>query len=258
MANTTASQVPKVLDKALRVLELFTERHPTWTVTEIARELGLPLTTAHRIVRGLESHRFVRRTSAGGYRLGLAAVLLGHRAAGALDLRAVFRPSLEWLSAQTDETTVVATYDDGRLGALRIDVIERKHPVQVITTIGAVTPLYVGALGRAILAHLGDEIVERVCAEGLEPHSVGTIARPAELRANLAHVREVGFAFARDDTDVGVWEMAAPILDADGTPYGSIGFLSPTLRLTPELERRGGEYVVTAAARAATDLGSGG
>lgn len=256
MAARPDTDVPKVLSKALRMLGLFTERHPSWTTTDIARELDLPLTTAHRIVRGLETHQFVRRTSSGSYRLGLAAVSLGRHAAGTFDLRAVFRPSLEWLSLETDETTSITTLDDTGLGALCIDTIDRKHPVRVTTEIGSVTPLHAGAHGRAMLAHLGEEGLERVLAQGLERLARNTIVDADALRDALALVREHGFAFARDETNDGVWEMAAPVLDTGGTPLASIGFHSPTLRITPELERRGRDYVLEAARRAAVSLGS--
>lgn len=253
MASTKApSDAPKVLDKALRVLALFTEERPAWTTTEIAHELTLPLTTAHRIVRGLEGHQFVRRSSGGGYRLGLAAISLGRRATTTFDLRAAFRPSLEWLSAQTDETTSIATLDNGGLGALCIAVIDRTHPVRVSAEIGAVTPLFAGAFGRVLLAHLDEEVLESVLASGLRPLASNTASSAEILRERLAQVREHGFAFARDETNDGVWEMAAAIFDGSGAPLASIGFHSPTLRLTPELERRGGEYVTEAARRASS------
>lgn len=247
-----ASDTPKVLDKALRVLRLFTERSPSWRTTDIARELDLPLTTTHRIVRGLESHQLVRRTSSGDYRLGLAAISLGRRAVATFDLRQAFRPGLEWLSAQTDETTSIATIDDDRLSALFVDLIDRSHPVRASVEVGTVTPLYAGAHGRAMLAHLDEAELERVLAHGLEALAVGTISSADALRESLVQVREQGFAFACDETHAGVWEMAAPILDVHGIPLASIGFHSPTLRLDPELERRGGTYVLEAARRAST------
>jgi predicted transcriptional regulator len=45
---------PKVLEKTLRVLDLFTVERPSWSVSEIARELEMPTATAHRIIRALE------------------------------------------------------------------------------------------------------------------------------------------------------------------------------------------------------------
>ena len=241
---------PKVLDKALRVLGLFSNVQPEWTATDISRELELPLTTAHRIVRALESHHLLRRTPAGGYRLGVAAISLGRRAVSTFDLRGVLRPSLEWLARETNETTAVASFDEGRLGSLCIDMIERAHPVRVSVEIGSTMPLHADAHGRALLAFLGDDVLEVLLERPLERHASRTITEPLELRAELERVREQGWAFARDEAHDGVWSMAAPVLDAGGAPVASIGFLSPTTWYEPELERRGAEYVAEAARRA--------
>jgi DNA-binding IclR family transcriptional regulator len=251
---TSAAGGLKVLDKALRVLGLFTERRPEWTVTDISRELALPLTTAHRIVRALEAHHLLRRTSDSRYRLGLAAISLGRRAVASFDLRAVLRPSLEWLSAETDETTSITTFDEGPIGSLCIDVIERVHPLRVSVEIGSVTPLHAGAHARALLASLGEDVLALVLSRPLEQLASGTITDPGRLRAELEAVRERGWAFARDEAHEGAWSMAAPVFDASETALASIGFASPTARYAPELEERGAQYVVEAARQASATL----
>ena len=251
-----ATDSPKVLEKALRVLGLFTERRPAWTTTEVARELDLPLTTTHRIVRGLEGNQFLRRTTGGHYRLGLEAISLGRRAASSFDLRTVLRPSLEWLSLETNETTCIAIFDEGRLAALYMDKIERTHAVRVSIEIGSVTPLHASAHGLALLAFLGDDVLQRVLERARKQTDGGSIEDPELLQNSIALVREKGFAFARNEATEGVWEMAAPVLDAHGTPLASIGFLSPSFRLAPDLQLRGGEYVVRAARQAEAHLGS--
>jgi IclR family transcriptional regulator, acetate operon repressor len=253
--NATANDAPKVLEKALRVLGLFSELRPEWSATAISRELDLPLTTAHRIVRTLESHLFLRRTAAGRYRLGVAAIGLGRRAADSFDLLAVLRPSLEWLAAVTDETTAIATFDQRRLASLCVDMIERAHPVRVSIEIGSVTPLHAGAHGRALLAFM-DDALELVLERPLARLASRTITEPRRLRAELKAVRRNGWAFAKDESHDGAWSMASPILDANGTPVASIGFLSPTSRLAPDLERRGAEYVAEAARRGSARLGA--
>jgi len=250
----SSARAPKVLDKALRVLGLFTERRPDWTTTDISRELALPLTTAHRIVRALESHHLLRRTSEGQYRLGLAAISLGRRAVASLDLRVVLRPSLEWLSGATDETTSITTFVEEQMGSLCIDVIERVHPLRISIEIGSVTPLHAGAHARALLASLGDDVLALVLARPLKRLASGTITEPERLRVELEGVRECGWAFARDEDHNGAWSMAAPVVDASHTPIASVGFASPTARYAPELEERGAQYVVEAARRASARL----
>ena len=49
----------KSLDKAIRVLEAFTESAPERSDVDLAREVDLPTTTVNRIVRALELHGFL-------------------------------------------------------------------------------------------------------------------------------------------------------------------------------------------------------
>src|SRR3972149_750299 len=59
------AESPKVLERALRVLDLFTERRPEWTAAEIGSAVGLPVSTTYRIVRALESRGLLRQAARG-------------------------------------------------------------------------------------------------------------------------------------------------------------------------------------------------
>src|SRR6266496_2340174 len=114
----------KVLEKALDVLALFDERRPEWAEHEVARELVLPTSTAHRILRTLRARGYLARTGAGRYRLGPAAAALGRRTHMAADVAATLRPPLERLAAETGETAVLGILDPGGGGLLVLDRIE--------------------------------------------------------------------------------------------------------------------------------------
>src|SRR5215211_9534250 len=104
---------PKVVEKALRVLDLFTLERPSWSVTEIARELDLPTATAHRIVRALEDRSYLARSDM-RYRLGYATLELGRRAVASVDLRTRLGPVLRELAQAAGETALLTVYDERR------------------------------------------------------------------------------------------------------------------------------------------------
>ena len=65
----------KILDKALRVLSLFTREHPEWGVTSVARQVAMSKSTVHRILRVLEQHGFLTQNpDTRRFRLGLAGI----------------------------------------------------------------------------------------------------------------------------------------------------------------------------------------
>lgn len=236
------------------MLELFTERRSEWTVTEVARESGMPFATTHRIIRALESHALLERSENRGYRLGRGAIDLGRRARASLDLRTLLAPSLLRLWQRTDETTIVCVVDARHLGARCIDRVEGGHPFRLSPDVAAVSPLYAGASGKALLASLGEDIINHVLATPLQPCAANTPTAPHLLRGDLDRVREQGWAFDDQELIDGAWGLAAPIFDTDDHVVASIGIIAPSFRLSDELKQRGIEYVVEAASSATSTL----
>ena len=223
-----ATTGPKVLEKTLRVLDLFTIEHPSWSATEIARELEMPTATTHRIVRALEARSYLAKDGS-RYRLGFAAIDLGRRATASVDLRARLRSVLRELARTTAETALLNVYDESRHGSLCIDRIETTHSLRLTIEIGRVTPIHAGASAKALLAFLEEPIVDEVLARDLEPLAPGTVTDAAVLREQLEQIRRRGWASSYEENNVGAWGLAAPII-VGGQVIASIGFAAPTAR----------------------------
>ncbi len=99
---------PKVLDKALRVLDAFGDARDRWTEADLRRHLGMPSSSLNRILRGLERAGYVLRDDAGSYRLGIGAVRLGDRARASLDLPGIVDAELRALAQATSELVLCA------------------------------------------------------------------------------------------------------------------------------------------------------
>jgi DNA-binding IclR family transcriptional regulator len=244
---------PKVLEKTLRVLDLFTIEHPSWSVTEIARELEMPTATAHRIVRALEGRSYLGRAGS-RYRLGFAAVDLGRRAIASVDLRSRLNPVLRELARATEEAVLLAVYDESRHGSLCVDRIESRHSLRLSIEIGRVTPIHAGASAKALLAFLDEATVEEVLADPLERLAPGTITSAKALRRELADVRDRGWASSYEENNVGAWGLAAPILGRSGV-VASVGFAAPTARHSDSAVRSLAKIVVRAARESEARLG---
>jgi DNA-binding IclR family transcriptional regulator len=236
---------PKVLEKTLRVLDLFTIEHPSWSVTEIARELEMPTATAHRIVRALEGRSYLGKAGS-RYRLGFASVDLGRRAIASVDLRSRLGAVLRELARTTEETVLLTVYDESRQGSLCVDRIETTHSLRLSIEIGRVTPIHAGASAKALLAFLDESIVEEVLAQPLERLAPGTITDPKALRHQLAEIRERGWASSYEENNVGAWGLAAPIM-VGGRVVASVGFAAPAARRSDSAVRSLAKLVVRAA-----------
>jgi DNA-binding IclR family transcriptional regulator len=245
---------PKVLEKTLRVLDLFTVDRPSWSVSEVARELGMPTATAHRIIRALEGRSYLTRIDS-RYRLGFAAVDLGRRAMASVDLRSRLGAVLRDLGRATGETVLLTVYDETRNGSLCIDRIEATHDLRLTIQIGRVTPIHAGASAKALLAFLDEPIVTDVVAQPLANLAAGTITDPEKLRKELARIRRRGWASSYEENNMGAWGLAAPIL-VNGLPVASVGLAAPTARWSKVAVRDLAKLVVAAARDAEAQLGA--
>lgn len=209
--------------------------------------------TAHRILAALTGRRYLARDErTRRFRLGPAALELGERARAVLDLRQAALPVLRRLARQTDETALLTVPNSERDRSVCLERVESSQPLRLSVEPGRRLPLHAGASQKALLAFLAEEDIERVAAGSLERLCGATITDADALRADLAEVRERGWAISFEETNVGVWGVAVPLLDEDGTAVAAVGLAGPSARLSPDevldhLERlRDGAVEITA------------
>lgn len=246
----------QVLHRAFRVLDLFTIQRPEWTVTEVAADLGLPLSTTHRILRVLLEHGFLRREpTSRRFRLGIAAVDLGVRGRASMETRAVFVESLRGLSEATGETAILCTLDASGTASFCVDRVESDEPLRLSVEPGRTLPLHAGAMGKALLAFLPPGQQEAVLRAPLSKLCTGTITSRTRLRAELEVIADRGYSTSFEETNPGLWGAAVPILDSRGSAYASIGTAGPLLRYSPDRLAREVISCQEAAAEIAAALG---
>lgn len=254
-ASRQPAESPKVLERALAVLDRFTESEPEWSTGGLAGAVGLPVSTTYRLVNSLEAQGLLRPVSGGRYRLGAAAVSLGYRASAGFDLRRDLHAQLEQVAGTTRETALLSVLEPRRMGVLCIDRVEAPQQLRLSLEIGTVVPLHAGATSKALLAFLAPEIQEQVLSHPLAKVAGGTVTDPDKLRSELAAVRQQGWAASREETNDGAWGVAAPVLSRDGGALAVIGMAAPLTRLSEPIELAARDAVVDASRRAAESLG---
>jgi len=247
---------PKVLEKALRVLEVFDEHTPEWSETALRRELGIPSTTLNRILRGLERSGYVLRREDGRYRLGLAAIRLGNRASESLDLAAVLGSQIRSVAREINELTLLAVPEPSAGIARYIAAAESSSRLRVTAEVGTEIPLTAGATARVLLAFQPQAVIDKVLARRIRRVAAGTLTDPSVVREHLVRARRQGWAMSWEETYDGAWAIAAPILGDDReTAFAAIGIAAPISRHTEALEERMRKAALEAAARARRTLG---
>ena len=245
---------PKVLDKALRVLEAFGGTHDQWTEADLRRHLGMPSSSLNRILRGLERAGYVRRDAAGAYRLGIGAVRLGDRARASLDLSGIVDAELRALGQVTNELVLFAIAEPALGTALYMAAVDSPQRLRVTAELGTRVPLTAGATARSLLAFAPDALVDQVLARPREPLAEGTLLDEGAIRERLARVRANGWGMSWQETFDGAWALGAPILDEEGHALASIGVAAPISRYSEAAEEATRQALLGAVGRASERL----
>lgn len=236
------------LDRGLRILELLAgeEAKSGLTLTELGRALGMHRSTLFRFLATLRARGYIDRDPVTDrYRLGSRVLTIAGAFLDNLDIRHVARPALQDLCDRTHELVHLATLDHGEV--VTIERIEGKHPVSLQTGVGQRRPVYCTASGKAILAHLPAERVDRILAQGMPTYTPRTITSPAVMHEHLAEVRRLGYAVDDEERIEGVRCAAAAVFGHDGTVAGAISVAAPIQRASYErLQHLGEEVRITA------------
>lgn len=223
----------QVLERTFKILDLFTRQHPDWSTTEVARACDLPTPTAYRILAALRRRGFVTQDPANKrFRLGIAALDLGERARALVDVRAASLPVLRRLCRDSGETALLTGLSESHDGSVCLERVESPHPLRLSVQPGRLMPLHAGASQKALLAYLPPDEIDRVLSGTLERLCRATITDPVELRADLASVRRRAWASSFEETNVGVWGLAVPILDVHGKIIAAVGLAGPSARMS--------------------------
>jgi DNA-binding IclR family transcriptional regulator len=219
----------KTLLKGLEVLETLARSEKSRGVSDLARELGLTRSNAHRTLQTLCSAGYVRKNEQSGeYECTMKIPKLAAEILGRVDLKRVAEPYMLVVAEATQETVHLSVLEDTEV--FYVHKIDSPQPVRAYSEISGRAPAYCVATGKALLAFQDEGYLQRF-GERLEAFTPRTITNQVELRRELAQVRQQGFAVNRGEWRESVGGIAAPIFDAARRQLAAIGISGPVERL---------------------------
>ncbi|MEJ2359454.1 MAG: IclR family transcriptional regulator [Deinococcales bacterium] len=240
-------QLNRSLQKALAVLECFTELRPDWGVSELSRATGIAKSSVSTTMATLAAAGMLRQDRATRrYQLGLRCLELGYLASSRMVLRDFAAPHLEELLGHDERIAYLAIPYGFEL--LYLDAVHPPKRKINYSSQGRRAPLYCTGLGKAVLAYMDDDFVDAFfSAVPLVGFTENTICDSQELRDELALIRERGYATDRQEREVGIQCVAAPVIGGDGSVVAAIS-LSGSKQAVPstDFERLGQAVVDTA------------
>lgn len=232
--NSSAHTVQSV-ERTLDILEALARAGRPVTLSELSHEVGLHVSTVHRLLATLIERGYARQEAGSGrYTVGSRLLELASGVTDQIDVRAEARPILEKLSSQIGETANLSVRSGDNL--VYIDQVQTERLVRMFTRVGSSAPLYCTGAGKLFLAYAGSDNFEHefnryLLENRLEPRTSQTIIKPQALREELRRIRERGYSFDNEEMEEGVICVAAPIFDRSGQIAAAISVSGPSSRL---------------------------
>lgn len=208
--------------KCLALLEAAAEEPRSVRVSQLARRLGLSRAAVHQQLVTLVAAGWMERCDDGSYRLTFRPARIGQAALRQAGIEERLLPLMERLVEEIREAVSLAILDRGT--ATIVQRLEPGRPLQVDLRAEAQMPIGRSASGKVLLAYATPAQLAELRELGVE------IPEPAELAA----VRESGYATSSGRWLEGVTGVAAPVFDMNGRCVGALSIAGPDTRLDSE------------------------
>lgn len=215
----------RAVERALQILNCFSPERVSFSLVEISREIGLYPSTTLRLLGTLENQNYVyRHPNNHRYYLGFRLAQLSQVSFSNLDYCQIAQPYLEALRDEFNEGVgIYSLQGDSRVCVMRLNstrLLRRDF------NLGERHSLTKGASGKVLLAYQSPETIDRLLKDGSSSYT----------RAQLERVRADGVAVSREEREVGLCSIAAPIFNAKKEVVAAIFLSCPTPRFTKEVE----------------------
>ena len=240
------------VDNALRILQMLRDSGQV-RVSDVAAELGIARSTAHRLLAMLVYRDFAVQAEDRSYRPGPAIAAEPLRGEPAQRLRHVMRPHMEVLCDQVGETVNLVV----RLGAQTrfLHTVESAQVLRVTDRQGTILPAWKTSGGKVLLAELPDAQLTALFrgASGRPPEGM-TVAERRSLVNELRLVRDQGYAENIEGSESGVCAIGVSVRDQAGDSVAALSVSAPSVRYTHDRSREFLRELRTTVARAQGDI----
>ncbi len=237
----------QLVERTIKILNLFSYSKPRWGINEITSAMNLAKGTVYNIVHTLAGERMLTQDpETRKYSLGPRIFALGTIMAGTLEINQKAGSPARRLAGKTGLICRVAVWDrDAAL--VTFDIMSDQ--VESWARIGPRAVAYCSALGRALLAYLEpvelEEYLDQTKLAAFTPH---TITNRDRLIEELKQTKIRGYAMNNQEMSLRRGSIAAPIFKTGGRLYASISLTgNPDRIFGNELEGLVTELKYTAA-----------
>ncbi len=204
--------------------------HDNIRVIDVARELNVANSTAHRLLNTLQLEGYVaQRPHSSKYFPGHCLIQLSRHINDENTLAQIAMPHLSRLRDAVNETVNLQILIGAEV--LFLASAEDQHQLRVATRSGTRSLAHATAGGKLLLAQLPVEELRRRISDHPDTLTSHTHAKIADLINELAAIRKRGYSLNHGESDDGVNAIAVPVVNAQGAVAAALSIAAPASRL---------------------------
>ena len=230
-AKPERSDQVQSLVRALGIINRLAMADEGVTLTEVAQQVGLSASTAHRLLTTLEQERYVHFDAERKlWSVGVQAFVTGNAFLKTRNLVGAARPHMRALMEDSEETVNLAVED--QYEAVYLSQVDCRQMMRAFARPGGRVPLHCSSVGKALLSAMPDSALSKVLhRRGLPKLTIKSIHTTAALRQDLAATRARGYAIDDEEHAVGLRCIAAVIFNESGEAVAAVSISGPMARI---------------------------
>ncbi|SCY34010.1 IclR family transcriptional regulator [Alkaliphilus peptidifermentans] len=243
------------VDRTLSILEVLSDYQDGLGITDLSGKINLHKSTVHRLLATLIHKGYVIQDNVTNkYQITFKLFELGNKRLENIDLFSVAKPFLKELMSKTNEVVHLVIREGNEI--VYIDKVESENTIRMFSKIGRRSPLYCTAVGKAILAQLPEEEIERIWNNSvIEKFTDHTIITIEEMKKELQEIRKKEYAVDEQENELGVRCVGAVVFNHTGEVAGAISISGPTIRVTKEKASEFSKLVIMYSKMISKELG---
>jgi len=245
-------------ERCLDIIELLADDAGALPLGEIAEQLGLPKSGAHRLLATLVDLGWAEQDAdTSFYRLTMRLAVLGQQFFVATGIPDICQPLLDRLANQSREFARLSVVDGHALTWVAHAQGATGGLVYQPSLVSNTVPLHATATGKAWLATLPTEqAVKNVLKTGFrdaDRYGPNVVRSLDALMREIEKTAKRGYGLAVNEAEPGVTAIAAAIRPADGgIALGTVSVAGPSVRMTDARVRELAPLVTRSAAELAS------
>ncbi len=213
------------LDRACALLELLSRADEGLPVSELSRQMRLPMTSVHRFLKALETNGFVEQDSKTRlYRLGAGVLKLASRFLNANRLIGVARAPMQMAAESLGKVVYISQRHVNDVVCIACVDSTEGPQAKFAARIGYDMPFHAAAAAKIIFAYEPDSVIRAIVsrAGGVTKFTDKTKTTVKAILEDARKNREQGYAVCDEELEPGVIAVAAPIYSYDGSVLASV------------------------------------